>query len=123
MLFRKQKLIMQGRGVFEFDAVSIDKKIIGNISTATAFTYRGSLASGKKSKLRADCLMLALGSSETKLMILTETCMYELALKEQSEGRLPLDIEFCLVELPDSLKQKLTVSRDEASLEVRGSTQ
>lgn len=63
MSFRKQKLIMQGRGVFEFDAVSTDKQIIGNISTAPAFTYRGGIASGKKSKLRADCLMLALGSA------------------------------------------------------------
>lgn len=113
---------MQGRGVFEFDAVSVDKKIIGNISTATAVTYRGSIASGKKSKLRADCLMLALGSAKTKLMILTEYCMFKLALNEQFEGRLPLDIEFCLVELPDYLKQKLTASRDEASLEVRKST-
>jgi hypothetical protein len=121
--FMKQRLVMQGRGVFEFDAVSTDMKIIGNISTATAFTYRGSVASGKKSKLRADCLMLALGSAETKLLILTETCMHELALKEQSEGRLPLDIEFCLVELPDYLKQKLTASHDEASLEVRGGSQ
>jgi hypothetical protein len=67
--------------------------------------------------------MLALGSANTKLMILTETSMKELALKEQSEGRLPLDIEFCLVELPDYLKQKLTASRDEASLEVRKAAQ
>ena len=121
--FRKQRIVMQSRGVFEFDAVNTDMKIIGNISTATAVTYRGSVASGKKSKLRADCLMLALGSAETKLMILTEACMYELALKEQSEGRLPLDIELCLVELPDYLKKKLTASRDEASLENRGSAQ
>jgi len=118
--FRKQRLTMQGRGVFEFDAVSTDMKIIGNISTAPAFTYRGSIASGKKSKLRADCLMLALGSAETKLMILTEMSMHELALKEQSEGRLPLDIKVCLVELPDYLKQKLALSQNEASLEVRG---
>ena len=119
--FGKQRLTMQGRGMFEFDAVSMDKKIIGNISTASAFTYRGSIGSGKKSKLRADCLMLALGSAETKLMILTEVSMHELAVKEQSEGRLPLDVEFCLVELPDYLKQKLTASQSKASLEVRGS--
>lgn len=105
------------------DAVSTDMKIIGNISTAPAFTYRGSVASGKKSKLRADCLILALGSANRKLMILTETSMNELALKEQSEGRLPLDIEFWLVDLPDYLKHKLTASRDEASLEVRKAAQ
>lgn len=118
--FKKQRLLMQGRGRFEFDAVSNDKKIIGNISTATAVTHRGSIASGKKSKLPADCLMLALGPAETKLMILTESCMHEFALQEQKEGRLPLDIKFCLVSLPEPLKQELAAARDEASREVRG---
>jgi hypothetical protein len=65
--FEKQRLIMQDRGHFEFDAVSPDKKIIGNISTASAFTHRGSLGSGKRSKLRADCLMLAFSKAERKL--------------------------------------------------------
>lgn len=117
--FEKQRMTMQGRGQFEFDAVSSDKRIIANISTAPAFTYRGTVASGKKSKLRADCLMLALGSAERKIMLLTESCMHVMALREQSEGRLPLDIEFCLVELPDYLRQRLIVSRDKASREVR----
>ena len=58
--FERQRVRMQNRGHFEFDAVSPDKKIIGNISTASALTHRGSVGSGKKSKLRADCLMLAL---------------------------------------------------------------
>jgi len=74
---------MPGRGNFAFDAVSEDKKIIGNVSTASAFTHRGSVASGKKSKLRADCLMLALVTAKTKLMLLTESDMAEFALKEQ----------------------------------------
>jgi hypothetical protein len=119
--FQKKKLTLQGRGKFEFDAVSADEKIIGNISTALALTYRGQVGSGKKSKLRADCLMLSLGSAERKLMILTESCMHRMALNEQIEGRLPLDIEFLLVELPSSLKGRLCVSRDKASKEVRGS--
>lgn len=118
--FERQRVKMQNRGHFEFDAVSPDKKIIGNISTASAFTHRGSLGSGKRSKLRADCLMLALANAEKKLMLLTEPCMYEVALKEQAEGRLPLDIEFHHVDLPEVLKQKLVISKDEASMEVRG---
>lgn len=117
--FQKAKVTMQGRGQFEFDAVSADKKIIANVSTAPAFTYQGKIASGKKSKLRADCLMLTLGTGERKMMLLTESSMHKMALKEQSEGRLPLDIELWLVELPDSLKQRLIVSREQASLEVR----
>jgi hypothetical protein len=121
--FKKKRLKMQGRGEFEFDAVSLDMKIIGNISTASAFTHRRSIGSGKKSKLRADCLMLALCSAEKKLMILTEASMHELAIKEQANGRLPFDIEFHYVELPETLKQKLAISQDEASMENRGTSQ
>ena len=121
--FERQRVRMQKRGHFEFDAVSTDKKIVGNISTASAFTYRGSLGLGKMSKLRSDCLMLALATAEKKLMILTEPCMYEVALKEQAEGRLPLDIEFLRVELPEVLRQKLVISKDKASKEMRGSVE
>jgi hypothetical protein len=119
MSFRKQKLTMQGRGVFEFDAVSTDKQIIGKISTAPAVACRGSIAPGTKSQLRADCLMLALATAERKLMILTEACMHDFALREQSEGRLPLGIKFSHVRLPADLKKKLAASREETSLEVK----
>jgi hypothetical protein len=43
-----------------------------------------------------------------------------IGFKEQAEGRLPLDIEFHHVELPDVLKQKLVISKDAASKEGRG---
>lgn len=118
--FVTKRLPMQGRGEFEFDAVSNDGNIVGNVSTATAFTYRGSVASGKKSKIRADCLMLALVSAEMKLLLLTELCMHEFSVKEQEAGRLPLDIEILHVELPQDLKEELLVARKVASKEVRG---
>ena len=121
--FKNKRLRMQGRGEFEFDAVSGDKLIVGNISTATAFTYRGAVASGKKSKIRADCLMLSLVSANRMLLLLTEPCMYEFSLKEQEAGRLPLDIEICHVELPLDLKAELSAARNVASKEVRGSAQ
>ncbi|MDE0156971.1 MAG: hypothetical protein OXI88_07360 [Gammaproteobacteria bacterium] len=118
-VFSEEKMKMQGRGNFKFDAVSDNKEIIGNVSTASALTYRGSVASGKKSKLRADCLMLALVSAKTKLMLLTEADMAGFASKEQKEGRLPLDIQICHVELPEKLKIQLSEARDTASKEVR----
>nr|BAF45173.1 putative cytosolic signal transduction protein [uncultured bacterium] len=118
--FSEDKMKMQGRGNFAFDAVSENKEIIGNVSTASAFTHRGSVASGKKSKLRADCLMLALVLAKTKLMLLTESDMAEFALKEQKEGRLPLDVKIYHVELPQELKIQLSKARDVASKEVRG---
>ncbi len=102
--------------------MSNNKEIIGNVSTASAFTHRGGIASGKKSKLRADCLMLALVSAKTKLMLLTEPDMTDFALKEQNEGRLPLDVEICHVELPQELKDQLKKAKDVASKEVRSRT-
>ncbi|ABC77926.1 hypothetical protein [Syntrophus aciditrophicus] len=118
--FGNKQLKMQGRGKFEFDAVNESGTIVGNISTATAYTYRGDIASGKKSKIRADCLMLSLVSAKKKLMILTEPCMHEFTLKEQEAGRLPLDIEVCHADLPSELKEALAAAREEASKEVRG---
>jgi len=119
-VFSEEKVKMQGRGHFAFDAVSENKAIIGNVSTASAFTHRGSVASGKKSKLRADCLMLALVSAKTKLMLLTEPDMAEFGLKEQKEGWLPLDVKIIHIELPQELKKQLLKAREIASKEVRG---
>ncbi len=118
--FFERRMQMQDRGFFEFDAVSEDEKIVGNVSTATAYTHRGAVASGKKSKIRADCLMLSLVQAEHKLLLLTEPCMTELSQKEQAQGRLPLDIEVVHVDLPRELKQALHSARITASKEVRG---
>jgi hypothetical protein len=117
--FCEKRVCMQNRGEFKFDAVSEDGEIIANISTATARTHRGSVASGKKSKIRADCLMLSLVNTKDKLLVLTEPCMYELANKEQKEGRLPLYIEIQLVDLPEKLKVELLQARTVASKENR----
>jgi hypothetical protein len=121
--FASKRLKMQDRGEFEFDAVCKDETIVCNISTATATTYRGDIASGKKSKMRADCLMLSLVSVKKKLLILTESCMYEFTLKEQEAGRLPLDVEIYHAELPSELKVELAAARMVASKEVRSNAQ
>ncbi len=117
--FSETKLVMQKRGEFKFDAVNKENSIVGNISTSPAHTRGGKSASGKKSKLRADCLMLALVRASKKLMILTELCMYNFAVKEQKEGRLPLDIELLHIELPEELEIKLIHARYIASKENR----
>ena len=118
--FSEQRIQMQDRGSFDFDVVSQDGAIIGNISTATARTYRGQIASGKKSKLRADCLMLSLVKAQLKLMLLTEECMYDFAIHEQKNGRLPLDVQLVHVSLPHELSIRLATARNTASEEVRG---
>lgn len=118
--FNKKKLKMQNRGVFEFDAVDSNDEIVANISTASSETHRGKRGSGKLSKLRADCLMLSLVDAKIKMMLLTENSMFNLALKEQNEGRLPIDIIIVKVDLPSELTEKLALAQRIASEEVRG---
>lgn len=120
MVFYKQKIRMQNRGYFEFDAVSSDGKIIANISTASVETHKGTRGSGKVSKLRADCLMLSLIDVKQKLMLLTERSLFDFALSEQQEGRLPIDIQILKIDLPKDLKAELATAKNIASKEVRG---
>lgn len=119
--FATRPLPMQDRGHFAFDAVSEDEFIVGNISTATSTTHRGSVAPGKKSKIRADCLMLSLVKARTKLLILTEQDTAEFFHNEQQQGRLPLDIEIVRVQLPSNLQAELLEARAMASKEVQRS--
>ena len=100
--------------------LSEDRSFVANISTATAFTHRGAVAAGKKSKIRADCLMLSLVEAPRRVLLLTECSMFDLSSNEQIAGRLPLKIEIIYVELPQGLKLKLADAQLVASKEVRG---
>jgi len=74
--FVQRNLRLSSGGVFKFDAVSDDEKIIANISTSGATTSGGKVGAGKKQKIRADIYFLLLLPNEMrKLMIFTETDM------------------------------------------------
>lgn len=121
VMFSTRKLQLQGRKYFEFDAVSAEANVVANISTASAYTHRGAVSAGSRSKIRADCLMLSLVNAERRMLLLTELSMFQLSSKEQLAGRLPLDIEIVLVELPSEMRVELEQARGVASKEVRGS--
>jgi hypothetical protein len=120
VMFSTRKLQLQDRGYFEFDAVSAEGDVVANISTASAFTHRCTVSAGNKSKIRADCLMLSLVKAKRRMLLLTELSMFQLSSKEQLAGRLPLDIEIFLVELPGEMRAELEQARGVASREVRG---
>ena len=117
--FYRNRLKLTPGGVFDFDAVSEDKKIAACISTSAGKTSSGNFASGKLMKLRSDMLFLhlAIGLSR-KLIVVVEPDMHGACLKEHAGGRVPLDIEFHLARIPDDLMARLVQARKVASREV-----
>jgi len=92
----KTKLIWGG--VFEFDAVSVDRSVAVCISTSSGKTSSGKFPSAKVTKLKADALYLlhAAGVSR-RVMAFTNDVMCGAIRKEQERGRFPPEIELVFV--------------------------
>ncbi|RJR30442.1 MAG: hypothetical protein C4576_33510 [Desulfobacteraceae bacterium] len=113
------RLKLKPGGVFDFDAVSQDKKFAACISTSGGKTATGKNAVGKLLKLRSDMLFLVMAEDLVRRMIvLTEPDMLEVCKREIAGGRIPEQIEFVLADLPEQLKYKLKEARQHASKEV-----
>jgi hypothetical protein len=116
--FSRERLRLTAGGVFDFDAVSSDNNIVANISTSSGLTSGGKSPAAKLQKLRADMLFLMMATAKTKLIVLTEKDMFVLCLKEKESGRVPTEIEFILVELPEELAKSLKEAKKVASNEM-----
>ena len=73
--FSRERLKLTPGGVFDFDAVSADEKIVASISTSASRTATGKLAVGKLTKIRSDMLFLLMASCDQRLVILTDETM------------------------------------------------
>lgn len=114
--FAGQKL--KWGGYFAFDAVSQDQSIVGAISTSSARTATGKLATAKFQKLKTDALyLLHLEVAARRLMVFTEPSMHEYFKTAVAAGRFPPDLELLFIALPPELHAKVLVSRDVASKE------
>lgn len=116
--FYRERLPLRSGGVFDFDAVSVDKKIVATISTSASKTSSGKHAVGKILKLRSDMLFLTMIQAERRIIVLTEKDMLDQCNKEKAGGRVPPEIEFLCADLPDELRSKLIDARKAASKEV-----
>lgn len=116
--FARERVSLRSGGVFDFDAVSTDGKIVANISTSGARTARGKHAVGKMLKVRSDIYFLLLAHGERKLMLLTEEDMFKRWSKELENGRVPDAITFVHVRIPRELDEQLKAARSRASREV-----
>ncbi|MYN67191.1 MAG: hypothetical protein F4X11_19520 [Acidobacteria bacterium] len=114
----RERVRLTPGGVFDFDAVSADHRIVAVISTSGYKTATGRSGSGKMHKIRSDIYFLLLTEVERKLVLLTEQDMYAQWEKEVEKGRVPDSVEFVRVEIPEDLNRQLRDSRRAASREV-----
>ena len=116
--FYRERLSLISGGVFDFDAVSEDHKIVATISTSGSKTATGKHAVGKLHKIRSDMFFLLLVNAERRFVVLTEPDMLELCQKETEGGRVPSSIKFLCAQIPDDLAVRLRSARQVASKEV-----
>lgn len=118
--FFRERMHLSSGGVFDYDAVSYDRKIVVSISTSGSSTSGGKNAAGKLQKIRADMLfMLLTPDVERKIVVLTEKDMFEKCKSEVAAGRAPREIEFMCAEIPEDLRARLIDSRKKAAKEVK----
>lgn len=118
--FFRERVQLSSGGMFDYDAVSADKRTIVSISTSGSITSSGKHAVGKLQKIRADMFfMLLTPNVDRKIMVFTEKDMCERCNAEVVAGRAPKEIEFMYAEIPNALQAKLVESRDKAAREVK----
>jgi hypothetical protein len=116
--FRRERLTLRSGGKFDFDAVSDDDRIVATISTSNSFTAGGKHAVGKLMKLRSDMLFLSMAEAERRVIVLTESDMYERCIAEKNGGRVPREVEFVLAQIPNELRLRLQSAKAASSKEV-----
>jgi len=115
--FFKGQLQLLSGGVFEFDAISDDKKIVASISTNGGITAAGRKATPKLNKIRSDILFLLQCEATQRLVLLSDAAMFKLCELELKNGRIPRQIEFIQVSLPYELEEQCRISRRIAAQE------
>lgn len=119
MTFVEQKIRLKWGGSFAFDAVSTDQEIVGLVSTSSARTYGGKLATAKIQKLKCDTLYLTnVAHKCKKLLVFSEPSMKSHFEKETSAGRFPSHISLIHAEVPTELYQSVLAAREASRREV-----
>jgi len=109
--FHRDRLRLISGGVFDYDAVSEDGRIVIVVSTSGARTSSGKYGAGKMMKIRSDLYFLLLVQADRRVIVFTEREMLDQFKKELDGGRIPKEIEYYLADIPDDLRVKLEAAR------------
>lgn len=119
MPFAHEAVELRSGGKYKCDAVSEDGQIVVSICTSMARTSGGKLGVGKMTKVRADMYFLLLAKANRRVVVFTETDMYDQWIKESERGRVDSHIELMFAEVDPETRKSLSEAREAASREVR----
>ena len=120
--FRAAPVRLLDGGAFDCDAVSADDKILGCICTNAGLTISGRCAAPKLHKVRSDILFLLRAHADRRMIVLTDKAMYDLCRRQALAGRMPAEIEFTFVPVPQAMQAQLRRSHEQAAREVTPAT-
>ncbi len=119
--FSVQFLKLDSGGEHEFDAVSVDKKIVTSIKSSSGKTSGGKRPSAKISIAISEIYFLSLVKAEKKILVLTDPEFYEILLKNLKDtGKLHPDVELKCILLPKEMQDVIDQKRKISSKEVKG---
>jgi hypothetical protein len=116
--FQREHITLTCGGEVEIDAVSDDGSVLAIVSTSGLMTASGRQGVGKILAIRAKLYYLLLIRVHIRLVLLTDDAMYQYWLNEQARKKVPEEIIFYHVELPEYLQAQLHEARTEASREM-----
>ena len=117
--FSSQFLTLASGGKHEFDAVSVDHRVVASIKSSSGKTSGGKLPSGKLKNAVAEIYFLSLVVAPLRLLVLTNP-EFHLLLAKHLQGRLAEGITLKLVELPSAMQKRVREIQRRASEEVAG---
>ena len=117
--FESKVLTLITGGTHEFDAVSVDSRIVGAIKTSGGKTATGRIPSGKIKDSLAELYYLTLVSAPERLLILTSPEFHKI-MKSLLKGRLAPGLTLKLIELSEEIQREVEEIKKKASAEVSG---
>lgn len=101
----------------EFDAVSIDGRIVAGIKSSSGKTSGGRRPSGKIAAAYKELYFLSLVKAERRILVLTDPEFYRI-LESDCDGKLATGLELMLIPLPPELEKRVQAMREVASQEM-----
>jgi hypothetical protein len=104
-------------GSHEFDAISVDNRIVAGIKSSSGKTSGGRIPSGKISSAFEELYYLSRVDAEQKILVLTDQEFFNLMMSK-TNGKLPADIRVVYCPLSPELEEIAKSIRRDASDEI-----
>jgi hypothetical protein len=104
--FRKQTLPLAPGGRHEFDAVSVDRRVVASIKAASGLTSGGRVPSGKIKDSLAELYYLSLVDAPVRLLVLTTQAFFDIFTRK-TVGAVAEGIRVSCIPLPTEIQRRV----------------